>query len=268
MQGKRRFASVAAAVMAAVLGPSAAQAAVPLTEVINDPFTNTSSQHATGVEPDTFADAGTNTIVSAAQVGRFFDGGASGIGVGASNDGGTSWSQTVLPGITTHNGNGGSFDRVSDPVVAYSAKHNVWLASSIPLRTDLSVPDVFVSRSTDGGHAWSAPIAVIGGRIAGDFDKNWTACDNHPASPFYGNCYTTFDDFADGDRLYVSTSHDGGLTWDVPQQTANRATGLGGQPVVQPNGTVVIPASDAFEFSILAFRSTDGGQSCSHPKRG
>lgn len=43
MEGKRRFASVAAAVMAAVLGPSAAQAAVPLTEVINDSFTNTSS---------------------------------------------------------------------------------------------------------------------------------------------------------------------------------------------------------------------------------
>src|SRR5215211_5192059 len=268
MQSKRKFAGVVAAVIAAAVFPgTVAQAAVPLTEVISDPFTNTSSQHATAVEPDTFADATTNTIVSAAQVGRFFDGGASGIGVAASNDGGTTWSPSVLPGITTHNGNGGIFDRVSDPVVAYSAKHDAWLVSSIPLATDLSVPDVFVSRSTDGGHTWSGPIALIGGRLTGDFDKNWTACDNHPASPFYGNCYTTFDDFADGDRLYVSTSHDGGLTWDLPKQTANRATGLGGQPVVQPNGTVVIPASDAFEFSILAFRSTDGGQTWSRAKR-
>ena len=268
MQSKRKFAGVVAAVIAAAVFPgTAAQAAVPLTEVISDPFTNTSSQHATAVEPDTFADATTNTIVSAAQVGRFFDGGASGIGVAASNDGGTTWSPSVLPGITTHNGNGGIFDRVSDPVVAYSAKHDAWLVSSIPLASDLSVPDVFVSRSTDGGHSWSGPIPVIGGRLAGDFDKNWTVCDNHPTSPFYGNCYTTFDDFADGDRLYVSTSHDGGLTWDLPKQTANRATGLGGQPVVQPNGTVVIPASDAFEFSILAFRSTDGGQTWGRAKR-
>src|SRR5215217_5141522 len=160
MQGMRKIASVAVTVIAAALVPgAAARAAVPLTEVIDDPFTNTTSQHATAVEPDTFADAATKTIVSAAQVGRFFDGGASGIGVAASNDGGTGWSSSVLPGITTHDGNGGTFDRVSDPVVAYSAKQNAWLVSSVPLTSELSVPDVFVSRSTDGGHAWGAPIA-------------------------------------------------------------------------------------------------------------
>ena len=32
-----------------------------------------------------------------------------------------------------------------------------------------------------------------------DLDKNWTVCDNHAASPFYGNCYTEFDNFGEGD---------------------------------------------------------------------
>jgi hypothetical protein len=35
-----------------------AGAAVPLTRVSNDPYTNAASQHRTEVEPDTFTDAG------------------------------------------------------------------------------------------------------------------------------------------------------------------------------------------------------------------
>ena len=46
--------------------------------------------------------------------------------------------------------------------------------------------------------------------------------------------------------------------------TANNATGLGGQPVVQPDGDVIVPAANAFETAIIAFRSTDGGLSWSN----
>src|SRR5438034_5304672 len=48
-------------------------ATVPLVKLSSDPFTNASSQHATEVEPDTFAFG--PTIVSAFQVGRIHDGG-------------------------------------------------------------------------------------------------------------------------------------------------------------------------------------------------
>ena len=51
-----------------------------------DSFTNATSQHRTEVEPDTFA--GDSRIVSAFQVGRFFDGGATDIGFATSPDGG------------------------------------------------------------------------------------------------------------------------------------------------------------------------------------
>jgi hypothetical protein len=247
---------VATVAVVVVLNGSSAQAAVGLTKVIADPFTNTSSQHQATVEPDTFAFG--STIVAATQSGRFFDGGASDIGYSTSTNGGASWSQGTLPGITVTSG-GGTFERVSDPSVAYDAKHNVWLISSIPITPApaLAVPNVYVSRSTDGGLTFGNPVSAAAG--GGGFDKNWTVCDNTASSPFYGNCYTQFDDNADGNRLKMTTSSDGGLTWGPARNTANNGTGIGGQPVVQPNGTVIVPAANANETAIIAFRSTDGG---------
>jgi hypothetical protein len=248
---------VTAAVVGVLLAWAAsAQAAVPLTRVFTDPFTNTTSQHQTAVEPDTFAFG--STMVTATQSGRFNDGGSSGIGWATLNSSGALVANGVLPGITTHNGNGGTFDRVSDPSVAYDAAHAVWLISSIPIRTNLQVPVVYVHRSTDGGLHWTGPVTVTTS-TTNDLDKNWTVCDNHPASPFYGHCYTTWDDHGNGNRLFTSTSADGGLTWGPARATANNATGLGAQPVVTPTGTVIVPAANANETAIIAYRSTDGG---------
>src|SRR5436309_13692718 len=60
---------------------------VPLVRLSSDPYSNTSSQHATEVEPDTFAFG--STIVSAFQVGRVFGGGGADIGFATSIDAGT-----------------------------------------------------------------------------------------------------------------------------------------------------------------------------------
>src|SRR4051812_23772294 len=70
----------------------------PVVQISSDPYTNTTSQHKTEVEPDTFSFG--STIVSAFQVGRFFDGGSSNIGFSTSNDGGATWKAGFLPGIT------------------------------------------------------------------------------------------------------------------------------------------------------------------------
>jgi hypothetical protein len=228
--------------------------------VISDPYTNTTSQHATAVEPDTFA-FGT-TLVVTSQIGRFFNGGASGTGFATSTDGGVSFTSGPLPGLTNQPPiGGGPFVRATDPVVAYDARHNVWMISSLGLDQNVTGAAIVVNRSTDGGLHWGGPVNVAVAGPANDFDKNWVACDNHAASPFYGHCYHTWDDFGDGDRILMSTSTDGGLHWSAPIQTASRVFGLGGQPVVQPNGTVIVPASNAFETAIIAFRSTNGGAS-------
>jgi hypothetical protein len=235
---------------------ASAPAAVPLTNVLQDPFTNADSQHQTAVEPDTFA-AG-STIVAVSQIGRYFNGGASGTGFATSSNGGTNWTSGALPGLTVHQG--GPYARTTDPVIAYDAQDGVWLAQSLALDSSPSGVAIVVNRSTDGVN-WSGPVVSATAGAGQDFDKNWIVCDNNSGSPHYGNCYQSWDDFGDGDRILNNRSTDGGLTWSAPQQTANGAFGLGGQPVVQPNGTVIVPASNPFETGIIAFRSTDGGAS-------
>ncbi len=91
----------AVTVFAAPVG--AAEANVTLTRVSSDPFTNSTSQHATEAEPDTFA-AG-STVVGTFQVGRFFSGGSTDIGFARSGDGGATWGTTgFLPGLTSAGG--------------------------------------------------------------------------------------------------------------------------------------------------------------------
>ncbi len=63
-----------------------------------------------------------------------------------------------------------------------------------------------------------------------------------------------------GDEILMSTSTDGGLTWSAAATTADVASGIGGQPLVQPNGTVVVPI---LTDTMAAFTSTDGGVSWS-----
>ena len=267
MDSQRRSARTTALVIALVaafaVAVGGAQANVALTRVSADPFTNSTSQHATELEPDTFAFG--STVVATFQVGRFFNGGSSDIGFVRSGDGGTTWDAPgFLPGLTFNSGTASSpYERVSDPSVAYDAAHSVWLISSIPLLPNTAVPTVFVSRSTDDGRTWSNPVTIPPPDAhRADLDKNWTVCDNGASSPFRGHCYTEFDNFGDGDRELMSTSTDGGLTWSTPIQTAGHDKGLGGQPLVQPSGRVIVPF-ESLNGTISSFSSDDGGASWS-----
>src|SRR3989442_1314569 len=98
----------------------------------SDPYTNATSQHATELEPDTYAFG--STIVSAFQVGRFFNGGASNIGFATSTNGGSSWTSGFLPSSTVFATPAGAYARASDPTVAFDARHNVWLISWLGIK--------------------------------------------------------------------------------------------------------------------------------------
>jgi len=264
-KGGLLFAAALAVAAGVLVTPAAAAAAAePPTQISSDPFTNPTSQHKTQVEPDTLSFG--RTVVAAVQSGRFFDGGASDVGWANSKDGGTSWTHGFLPGTTTLAQPAGPYDRVSDPVVAYDAKHRTWLISTIAL-TDTSTGPlgaaVLTNRSTNGGTSWTSPTTVRKATGSENLDKNWTVCDNTPSSPFYGHCYTEWDDNGHVNLFQMSTSTDGGRTWTAPATSPDRPCVIGGQPVVQPNGTVIVPIDDCVEGSLLSIRSTDGGKTWS-----
>ncbi|TML66097.1 MAG: exo-alpha-sialidase, partial [Actinobacteria bacterium] len=254
----RRFSlALALAAMAALTLTLIASANVAVTIIATDPFTNSTSQHKTIVEPDTYSFG--NTIVAAAQWGRFNDGGASDIGVSVSSNNGTSWTSQALPGITVYTAPPGPYARVSDPSVAFDARHNVWMVSSLALNASVSGAAVINSRSTNGGATWFNPVTIHAAGSGEDLDKNWTVCDNTPTSPWYGSCYTEWDDFGHGNRFHMAYSRDGGATWTV-SRTPNVGV-IGGQPVTLPNGNVVVPIDNASETALGYSNSTNGGVS-------
>jgi hypothetical protein len=231
--------------------------------ISRDPYGNPESQHETEVEPDSFA-SGT-TVVATFQVGRIFFGGAANTGFATSRDAGRTWRSGLLPGLTPNSRPPGSFEVASDPVVAFDARHRAWLISS--LLVSANVGALVISRSADGLR-WSEPVTAV---IAPtprlndlQLDKQWLACDNSTSSPFFGSCYLSYSDFRTN-RMSTQSSRDGGLTWSAPvgsSDNAGRRSIIGffapaPQPLVRPNGDVVIPFFD--DDRIAAVRSTDGG---------
>jgi hypothetical protein len=145
-----------------------------------DTFTNSDSQHATEVEPGIFASG--STIVTALQIGRRFNGGASDIGFATSTNAGTSWTNGVLPGLTVSVG--GTYLAASDPSVTFDKAHGVDHAvggnmrtGSLPsaavdatgrvyvvwqdcrFRAACSSNDIVLSTSPDGNN-WTAAVGI------------------------------------------------------------------------------------------------------------
>ena len=192
-------------------------------------------------------------------------GGASGIGFATSTDGGKTWSHGTLPKLTVNSTPVGTYNRASDPSVAYDVVHGKWIISILALKEPCSVDcqsAIVVSTSADG-LSWSDPVTVA--PLIGSFayDKQWTVCDNGPSSPRRGTCYTSYSDFTAARRIVTRSSSNGGQTWSGPVGSADAgATGLGAQPVVQPDGTlVVVFLAGDYENQIGAIQSKDGGAS-------
>src|SRR5208337_745962 len=150
-----RLGFLAALAMLAVLAVPA-RAQVKLKQLSKDTFTNSSTQHATEVEPDTYSFG--SMFVTAFQVGRrYANGGSSDIGFATSTNGGSSWKNGFLPGLTIYKG--GKFDTVSDPSVVYDAHHGVWLISSLGINDSQGNTILLVSSSADGIN-WNKPVTA------------------------------------------------------------------------------------------------------------
>src|SRR5436305_14138818 len=196
-------------------------------QLSSDPYTNTTSQHQTEVEPDSYSNG--STIITAIQVGRFTDGGASNIGWATSTDNGATWKNGFLPGTTVFATPAGQFDRLSDPSVSYDAAHKLWMISSLAISSGSGTAvgaAVIVNTSSDGGLTWNQPI-VVANANGGFFDKDWIVCDDTSSSAYYGHCYVEWDINSSGNLVQMSTSSDGGATWSTGQATQDNVSGLG-----------------------------------------
>ena len=210
------------------------------------------AQLGTQVEPDSLS-AG-STIVTAFQSGRLVDGGAAVIAWATSRDAGRTWRRGFLeyPG------------RVSDPVVAYDESRGTWLIAALGAADRNAA--LLVARSPDGV-AWT-PLRSVVDDATETYDKEWLTCDNRQSSRFHGRCYLAYLDVASSE-IRVRRSTDGGATWSAPARILSGApppaTPNGAQPVVRPDGTVLVPFTvfgsidDATTDRISVARSTDGG---------
>jgi hypothetical protein len=180
-----------------------------------------------------------------------------GTGFAFSNNGGVSWTGSHQM-FTPNNGDPAPF---------------VWPASSTwPGRLGMSVIS-HGAYSTNNGTSWSTPFAFSpGGGSA--FDKNFSAVDQTPGSPFLGRAYTVWTDFtgASGYRIRISFTTNGGVSWSPStfvsptaspghhHQGCDIRVGLNGHVhVVWAN--CITNGQNSTEDSLGYARSTDGGVS-------
>jgi hypothetical protein len=244
----------------------------PLLEVSNpDPLANCPPGLLganVAVEPSIAVNpANPNNIVA-----DWIDNGAAGLAAGVTFDGGKSWQNLAIPGITQCTG--GSQALAFDPTLSFGPSGSLYslgIAEGVTGRQPLLV----VSKSTDGGLTWTNPTQINTIDTSYNDDKPSITAD--PTNP--NDVYATWvrwsgNSFQNGGgETMFARSTDGGLTWQ-PERAIHQAPGTdfnwGNQIVVLPDGTLI----DAFteggvngnnQIALTLLRSTDHGQTWSAP---
>jgi hypothetical protein len=217
------------------------------------------SEPDTETEPDIAIDPNNPSIVvGVMQRGRYPDGGSVDPGFTTSHDGGRTWIEGNLPGLTV--AVGGPYDRASDPVVAFGPGGTVY-ANTIAFDAACD-NSVAVNRSDDGGLSWQAPVFLQVDGCAAFNDKNWITVDTFPSSPHFGRVYVAWDRLSCGQPIVLRYSDDEGRTWSGLKNVSGECTsGIGAYPVVQPDGDLTIVYLDLSTGRDVAQTSGDGGNS-------
>ena len=199
------------------------------------------------------------------------------IWAGRSSDGGFTWTVTMV----ARGGKGIFHDHeqiAADRFEGSPFRNNLYI--SWTMFVGFGRTPIVVSRSTDGGLTWSAPLEVSGTVTPGGFFQ-----DSVGAVGPDGSMYVAWDETfttpggVSAMRLWVARSTDGGATFGaprvvqdvVPERLHNAAYRHGSYPAmgVAPSGAVYVAWADNRngDADILLTRSSDGGLTWSIPVR-
>jgi hypothetical protein len=259
---------IAAAAAATIAAASAGHASTtPVPTLLRDGLASTDPFNAhpptadKPVQPDTEVEPsiGVNptnpsNVVAAFQVGRVDGGGDADNGFATSADGGQTWTDGLLPGLTKDGPHPGPFDRASDAVVAFGPDGTVYANSLVFDDTSSSAlpSGMAVNVSKDGGKTWSDAVILESDPGDGLNDKNWIVVDQSGASGHHkGRVYVVWDRVASVEYSYCDTACDVAGNWSsdvtagVSGQTNGWYTlyagqGIGSIPLILNDGSLMV----------------------------
>jgi hypothetical protein len=218
------------------------------------------------VEPHIVANpANPQHLVGAWQQDRWSSGGARGHVAAVSRDGGATWQRVVVPGISL--ASGGALQRTSSAWLSFAPNGNLYHAC-IAFDSDASgLNRVLVSRSTDGGLTWGAPVIVKqDDQNATDAplnDKETITADTTDTRYAYV-IWARFD--ATGSSAWFARTTNGGATWEAARKIYSPGDDRytqGHRIVVRPDGTLAafftVESALASGKSLVMITSPDKG---------
>ena len=190
-------------------------------------------------------------IVASWQQDRWSTGGARGLVTGVSFDGGRTWLEVPIPGLTLCTE--GEFLRASDPWLTFTPDGDLYHISLAVDRslielllgignTDTGRSAMLVQKSEDGGLSWSPPISLVDEVFNGLHDKQTITADPHDSRFVYA-VWDRLDFVKGGGPALFSRTTNGGLSWDkeprILYDPGPDAQTLANQIVVMPDGTLL-----------------------------
>src|SRR5437763_7029156 len=189
-------------------------------------------------------------------------------GLSVSEDGGLTFTR-----VTNGSGCSPFANTFGDPVAIYNKPTGTWFTVWLDANGSCTLGGY---KSTDPSDPNSWTHFCVHNAGGDDRESGWA--DNNPASPFFGNMYISWNDFAVGaGALAVSRSTDNGSTWSSAITVANTGTVIRNTQITDDtsgNGTLYIAGMDEggggfpHDDTNLIYKSTDGGATWSNTYTG